>query len=73
MIYWTFLVIVFGAGPFEDSVSIIPFPNARECGDAMPVLEEFLRANHPDVSLHCMQSELASGSIRPKPRPKTDG
>ena len=73
MTYWVFLVIVFGEGSFDKTVSLLPFPDMRSCGNAIETVDTLLRPAFPDLSLHCMETERASGSIRPQPRPEDLG
>ena len=70
MTYWTLLVIVYGVGPMDAFASTIPYPTMQACGDAMVLIEPTLLDNFPDLSLHCMESNVPYSSIRPKQRPE---
>lgn len=70
MEYWTFLVITLAA-PYDDYVSTLPYKNLDACWAAAPVVESTLEIDADMVQ--CIQSELPSGSIRPKRRPDNLG
>jgi hypothetical protein len=67
MDFWTFLVITLAA-PYEGHVSMIPYPNAMACGQAMePVMATIPMSI--DMA-QCIETDVLSFSIRPKRRPE---
>lgn len=68
MEYWTFLVITLG-GPFDGYVSALPYTSIAECNVAMDVVPQTMLAAPIDM-VQCMESGVASRSIRPMPRPE---
>lgn len=67
MEYWTFLVITLSA-PFDDYASTLPYRNLDECWKAAPQVEATLSLSVDMVQ--CMETNVPSRSIRPKPRPQ---
>ena len=68
MIYWTILVIVYGAGPLEGNVTMIPFISEEACGEFLAdnYQPQFLDSSIVVQRVQCKASDTPSGSITPK-------
>lgn len=62
---WILMVVVFGSGPIEKAY--IPFPDAKTCGDALPLIHNGLLPAYPEAALKCEDSGVAK--VRPRQRP----
>lgn len=60
MIYWTLLVIHFGA-PFEGYQSALPYPSPKACGEAIVQWQD-------QPMVRCVVLDIPSSSIRPQSR-----
>lgn len=67
MEFWTFLVITLG-GPFDDTVSMLPYRSIAECNAAMEVVASTM-GDVPIEMVQCVESSSISKSQRPKRNP----
>lgn len=63
MTFWTVLVITMLNG---DYMSYVVYPSEEACNAARNIVSDTL---HYDHKITCIVSEIASGSVRPRPRP----
>jgi hypothetical protein len=66
--FWTFLILTYPVLG-ENAETIILFPSAKQCGDAMPVIYEPIREVYRDSMAQCRQTSILSSSPRPRARP----
>lgn len=69
MDFWTIMVITFGGGVFADEQSLIPYPSAKACGEAIEVVYETLHDPFPELVIQCVESDEPSRVLKPKRRP----
>jgi hypothetical protein len=70
MKYWTILIITYGAGMLDDSVSYVALPSQDECEVYMGQMFDTLHPKFPDLMIQCKETALPSITIRPQPRPE---
>ena len=66
MTYWTVLWITVLGGYLDGGGIAIPYESRAQCEAALPIVSETLPYDH---NIRCHETEIASGSIRPKARP----
>jgi hypothetical protein len=68
--FWTIMVITFGAGPLDGTVTGLPYKNSQECGDHIEVMQTQMEAQGLIVAMiQCKQINRISTSPRPQLRP----
>lgn len=70
MEFWTVMVITYGIRVLDAEVSLIPYPSAHACGDAILPVYDTLHDAFPDLMIQCVETTELSSSIRPMPRPE---
>lgn len=70
MTFWTAMWITIWATGFEGSELMVAYPSLAACEAAVPVVSDTLGYDH---TITCVESNVASGSIRPLPRPSDLG
>lgn len=73
MEFWTVMVITYGTTVFGADVSLVAYPSAKTCGDAIPAVYDTLFPSFPDLMIQCVETGTLSSSMRPKPRPEELG
>lgn len=68
MAYFTVMWITVISGPIEGTVSGLVFNSLADCEAHRPAVFEMMKDQY-DFIIDCDESDLASGSIRPKRRP----
>jgi len=68
MTYFTILWIAIIGGPLQGYETSVIFTSAEACEAQRPVIADVLMSEY-DFLLACEETEVASGSIRPKRRP----
>jgi len=68
MTYFTILWIAIIGGPLQGYETSVIFASAEACEAQRPVIAEMLMGEY-DFLLACEETEVESGSIRPKRRP----
>lgn len=68
MTYWTVLWITILSGPIEGTESGVVFRSLADCKARRAAVYEIVKDQY-DFIIDCDESDLASGSIRPKRRP----
>jgi hypothetical protein len=68
--FWTVMVITFGAGAFDGTVTGLPYKDAKTCGDHIEVMREQMEAQGLVVTMvQCKKLNRISTSPLPKARP----
>lgn len=70
MEYWTIMVITLGTTVFDADTSLIPYPSAQSCGDAIMPVYDTLADAFPDLVIQCVETVHLSSTLRPMPRPE---
>lgn len=70
MDFWTIMVITFGTTVLDADASMIPYPSAQACGDAIIPVYDTLHDAFPDLMIQCVETSTLSASLRPMPRPE---
>lgn len=70
MKFWTIMIITYGAGYFDGEQSLIAYPDAMTCGQAISTMYDALHPTFPDLMIQCKESDQLSNPMRPKPRPE---
>lgn len=70
MNFWTILIITYGAGMLDGSVSYVALPSQDACEMYMEQLFETLSPEFPDLMIQCQETETPSDFVRPMPRPE---
>lgn len=66
MIYWTIMLITALDGPMAGTQMNVLYTSYSDCLEAAPAVNQTLKY---EADFECIQSDTASGSIRPKARP----
>lgn len=66
MIYWTIMLITALDGPMANTQMSVLYTSYSDCLEAALVVNLTLKY---EADFRCIQSDTASGSIRPKARP----
>lgn len=61
---WILLVITYGQDP--DAIAYVPFRNAMQCGNALPVIHNAIKPEWPDAMLQCQTTDVPL--VRPRAR-----
>jgi len=68
--FWTVMVITFGAGAFDGTVTGLPYKNPQECGAHIEVMQKQMEAQGLTISMiQCKKLPRISTSPLPKTRP----
>ena len=70
MTYWTVMMITILSGDMVDVQSGIMYSSQAQCEAATSAVSATLDYDH---NIECIVSTMASGSIRPMPRPEVEG
>ncbi len=62
MDYWTLMVITILSGDLDGSQTSIPFPSMEACNEATQEIGAVLPY---DFSMACLETQTASGSVKP--------
>jgi hypothetical protein len=65
--YWTILLITLIGEPLGGLQTRLVYKSAQDCFDGHKIVSDTLRYDH---KLECQESDIASGSIRPKRNPR---
>lgn len=57
---WTLLIITYGAGQFDGTVSYVAVPSQQACEQIMSGLFDALQAVQPDVMVQCQETDSPS-------------
>lgn len=70
MEYWTVMLITYGTVVMGADASLIPYPDAKSCGDAITSVYDTLHDAFPDLTIQCVETTELSSTLRPMPRPE---
>lgn len=70
MEFWTVMVITYGIRVLDAEVSLVAYPSAQACGEAILPVYTSLQDAFPDLMIQCIETTELSSSIRPVPRPE---
>jgi len=68
--FWTVLILTYTVPSSEEFEARILFPSMESCGDAMVEIYEPMRKIYRDSMAQCEESDILSGTIRPRARPE---
>lgn len=69
MTYWTILLVTYLSGDFRGEASPLPIPDAAKCSAAIEPTFELLTSEAQQVMVQCVETQVPSGSIRPRKNP----
>lgn len=64
------MLISYGTVVMGADASVIPYPDANACGDAIMSVYDTLHDAFPNLTIQCVETEEPSSTLRPMPRPK---